>query len=169
MYDTATKAELAEPAREEQEIESFVTFTVGDHFLGVPIGRVQDILVPDVIAPVPGGPIEVSGLINLRGRIVTVIDLRARLSLPPPSRETSNRGKCVTVEKDGEFYTLLVDAVGDVVILPAYQRESNPPTLDPLWQNIVRGVFRQQDNLLIILDVDRVLDLDNSRTEFNAE
>src|SRR5215475_5194352 len=130
---------------------SFVTFAVGAHTFGVPVMRVQDILTPDAIARVPRGPAEVRGLINLRGRIVTVIDMRTRLAL---GGEANGPGKCVTVESDGEFYTLFVDRVGDVVSLPEDSREPNPATLDPAWRDLAVGVFRLGDKLLVALDID---------------
>ena len=93
MFETAEH-----PVDEEHEdlTISFVTFEVAGQLFGVPVTKVQDILTPDSIAPVPGGPAEVKGLINLRGRIVTVIDLHIRLGL---TRAEDNRsGMCVTVE-----------------------------------------------------------------------
>ena len=78
----------------ESEAKSFVTFKVADQLFGVPVTEVQDILAPDAIAPVPGSPADVCGLINLRGRIVTVIDMRTRLSLPP--KDHAGKGMCVT-------------------------------------------------------------------------
>jgi purine-binding chemotaxis protein CheW len=143
--------------RHEESTVSFVTFEVADQMFGVPVMKVQDILTPDAIAPVPGGPPEVQGLINLRGRIVTVIDLRIRLGLAPESG--SRKGMCVTAENDGESYTLFVDRVGDVVTLQAGAREDTPTTLDPLWKELSDGVFRAGDRLLVILDVGRLLDI----------
>ena len=136
---------------------AFVTFSIADHYFGIPVNRVQDILTPDTIAGVPLGPVEVRGLINLRGRIVTVIDVRTRLSLGNP--EAIGPRKCVTVESEGEFYTLLVDGVGDVVSLREASREANPATLDPLWRDIANGVFRTGDRLLVTLDVERLLNI----------
>jgi purine-binding chemotaxis protein CheW len=158
MLDAATNAETTLKGRDDENTVSFVTFKVAEHFFGVPVERVQDILIPDAIASVPGGPIEVRGLINLRGRIVTVVDLRVRLALTN-AEKCAGKGMCVTVEKDGEFYTLLADRVGDVVTLPAARREQNPPTLDPTWRDVIRGVFRRDDGLLAILDIDRLLDI----------
>ena len=143
--------------RHEGGTVSFVTFEVAGQLFGVPVMRVQDILTPDAIAPVPGGPAEVQGLINLRGRIVTVIDLRTRLGLKHAPKVEGRRGMCVTVENDGESYTLLVDRVGDVVTLPASLREEGPATLDTLWRDVSDGVFRAGDRLLVILDVGRLL------------
>lgn len=81
-----------------EELEDFVTFTIGNQLFGIPVLRVQDILTLDKIAPIPLAPKEVRGSINLRGRIVTVIDVRVRLSLP--RRENAGNGKNmgVTVE-----------------------------------------------------------------------
>ena len=143
----------------EEGHAAFVTFTVANHYFGVPVMRVQDILTPDTIARVPLGPAEVRGLINLRGRIVTVIDVRTRLSLEACTDVAKGPGKCVTVESDGEFYTLLVDSVGDVVSLHEQEREPNPATLDPLWRDLANGVFRTGDKLLVTLDVDRLLNI----------
>jgi purine-binding chemotaxis protein CheW len=143
----------------EGGLAAFVTFSVADHYFGVPVMRVQDILTPDAIARVPLGPAEVRGLINLRGRIVTVIDVRTRLSLPDSIEAVKGPGKCVTVESDGEFYTLLVDTIGDVVSLHEDEREPNPATLDPQWRDLANGVFRVGNQLLVTLDVDRLLNI----------
>lgn len=148
-------SETGAAVRHEEGTVSFVTFEVGGQMFGVPVTRVQDILTPDAIAPVPGGPAEVQGLINLRGRIVTVIDLRTRLSLG--KAEAGRKGMCVTVENEGESYTLFVDRVGDVVTLLASLREENPATLDPLWRETTDGVYRVGERLLVILDVARLL------------
>jgi len=141
--------------RHEASTLSFVTFEVAGQLFGVPVMKVQDILTPDAIAPVPGGPAEVRGLINLRGRIVTVIDLRTRLGIRQDGAPRD--GMCVTVENEGESYTLFVDGVGDVVTLQSDAREDSPTTLDPLWKDLSDGVFRVGGRLLVILDVARLL------------
>ena len=144
----------ASAAPDSQDAQSFVTFSVAGQLFGVPVIRVQDILTPDAIAPVPGGPAEVRGLINLRGRIVTVIDLRIRLSLP---RKGDEGGMCVTVESRGESYTLFVDSVGDVITLPRSLREANPATLDAIWRDVADAVYRTDQGLLVALNIDRLL------------
>jgi purine-binding chemotaxis protein CheW len=144
--------------RHEEDTTSFVTFTVAGQLFGVPVMRVQDILTPDLIAPVPGGPADVKGLINLRGRIVTVIDMRTRLSLPKGDG-AAGRGKCVTVEHEGESYTLFVDTVGDVITLPKRLREANPATMDGVWRDVADAIFRVDHGLLVALDVDRLLSI----------
>ena len=98
-----------------EDLEDFVTFTIGKQLFGIPVLRVQDILTPDQIAPIPLAPREVRGSINLRGRIVTVIDVRVRLSLPPREDASDGKNMGVTVEQDNDLYTLLVDQIGDVI------------------------------------------------------
>src|SRR5262245_593158 len=136
-------------------IEPFVTFLVADQLFGVPVMRVQDILTPDAIAPVPGGPAEVRGLINLRGRIVTVADMRTRLALGADTK-AQGRGMCVTVEHGGESYTLLVDRVGDVVRLSDELREATPATLDGAWREVAEAVYRTDQGLMVALNIDRL-------------
>jgi purine-binding chemotaxis protein CheW len=136
---------------------SFVTFRVSEQLFGVPVVQVQDILSPEKISPIPLAPREVKGAINLRGRIVTVIDVRTRLRLPP--RLKNGHNMAVTVEHDQELYTLLVDSVGDVVDLPKSDFESNPATLDPAWREVARGVYRLNGSLMVVLDIDEILDI----------
>ena len=112
-------------------LEDFVTFFIGSQMFGIPVLRVQDILTPDQIAPIPLAPKEVVGSINLRGRIVTVIDVRTRLGLPP--REKSEKGKTgnmgVTVEQDSDLYTLLVETSS------GFRRSSTKRTPPPWIRN----------------------------------
>ncbi len=139
-------------------LEDFVTFFIGNQMFGIPVLRVQDILTPNQIAPIPLAPKEVVGSINLRGRIVTVIDVRIRLGLPP--REEDNTGNMgVTVEQDNDLYTLLVDQIGDVIGLSKEFYEKNPATLDPKWREFSNGVYRLEESLLVVLDIDNLLDL----------
>ena len=136
--------------------ETFVTFVIEKQRFGVPVLRVQDILLPALISPVPLAPAAVRGLINLRGRIVTVIDVRTRLGLP---RLIGGKSMGVTVEHRGELFTLLVDRVGDVAKLASDRLEQKPSTLEPAWQDVAAGVWRLDDGLMVVLDVERLLDL----------
>ncbi|MGB0682897.1 MAG: chemotaxis protein CheW [Magnetovibrionaceae bacterium] len=142
------------------ELDDYVTFVVADQLFGIPVLQVQDILTPDRIASIPLAPPQVKGSINLRGRIVTVIDVRTCLGLPKLEDDSECMG--VTVEHHNELYTLLVDGVGDVVSLAADIFESNPSTLDPLWREFANGVFRLDKRLMVVLDVDRILDIKQS-------
>ncbi len=141
-----------------KNLEDFVTFFIEDQMFGIPVLNVQDILTPENIAAVPLAPPEVTGSINLRGRIVTVIDVRVRLGLKPKNKKSGdNMG--VTVEHGHDLYTLLVDRIGDVMGLPNELFERNPATLDPVWREFSNGVYRLEDNLLVVLDIERLLNL----------
>ncbi len=140
-----------------EAMNSFVTFWVSEQLFGVPVLQVQDILAPEKISPIPLAPKEVKGAINLRGRIVTVIDIRTRLGLI--QRLDNGHNMAVTVEHDDELYTLLVDSIGDVVDLPKADFEDNPATLDPAWREVAQGVYRLNGNLMVVLDIDQVLNI----------
>ncbi|MBP0444899.1 chemotaxis protein CheW [Roseomonas sp. SSH11] len=159
----APRRAAAVPASSETAI---LTLTVAGQLCGVPVLGVRDILGPQVITPIPLAPPEVAGGLNLRGRIVTAVDLRRRLNLPP--REAgAGAPMSVVVEGGGELYALLADTVGDVLALPEAGLAPNPPTLDPLWQGVCAGVHQDlpgasgegTQSLLIMLDVERVLDI----------
>ncbi len=127
---------------------------------GIPVLKVQVILTPDRIAPIPLAPAEIVGSINLRGRIDTVIDMRERLGLGP--RDTDDNPMGVTEEQNNELYTLLVDKVGDVVSLSTDLYEDNPSTLDTLWREFALGVYRLDGPLMVVLDVEHFLEISSS-------
>ena len=135
--------------------EVYLTLTVGGQLCGVPVLVVRDVLGVQTITRIPLAPPEVAGSLNLRGRIVTAIDLRCRLGLPP--REPGKGAMSVVVERENELYSLLADEVGDVLPLPRASRAPNPPTLDPAWREFSLGVHRLGERLAILLDVERVL------------
>lgn len=138
----------------------FVTVTVAEQLFGIPVLTVQDILGPQRITHIPLAPAEVAGALNLRGRIVTAIDVRSRLNLPP--RAPGDEGMAVVVEHDQELYSLLIDSVGDVLSLPADEFERNPTTLDAVWREVSVGIYRLKDELMMVLDVDRLLAIDKA-------
>jgi purine-binding chemotaxis protein CheW len=96
-------------------------------------------------------------LLNLRGRIVTAIDLRLRLGLP--AREDGATPVAVGIEERGELYGLIVDRVGDVLRLERSTYQPNPANLDQRWGEVCAGVHRLDHELMVVLNVDKVLDL----------
>lgn len=142
-----------------------VTMFVDGVQLGVPVLKVRDVLDSPATYPVPLAPPEIKGSINLRGRIVTAIDLRIRLGLP--SRPDGARSKCVIVELEssGEPYALLVDEVGDVLSVSQSDYEPNPITLSRAWAGVCRGLYRREDGLLLVLDAQAVLKLDTAESQ----
>ena len=142
---------------ETDEDQVFVTLTVADQLCGVPVLGVRDILGEQTITRIPLAPPEIAGSLNLRGRIVTAIDLRRRLNLPPPPAGTPRMS--VVAEQAGELYALVVDQVSEVMSLKANAFERNPPTLPPSWAAFSTGIYRLDGQLLVVLDVGRLLAL----------
>ncbi|MCW9035355.1 MAG: chemotaxis protein CheW [Alphaproteobacteria bacterium] len=143
------------------ETEEFVTFFVEDQLFGIPVLKVQDILTPDSIASIPLAPPEIAGSINLRGRIVTVIDVRTRLGLPNKEVQDGKHGMGVTVEHHNDLYTFLVDKIGEVINVKSQELEKAPSTLDQIWRDYSLGVYRLEAQLMMVLDVEKLLDFEN--------
>jgi len=138
------------------EIE-FVTVLIADQLFGLPISRVHDVFMVDRLTRVPLAPPEIAGILNLRGRVVTTIDMRRRLDLP--AREEGRGNMAVGIEHRGESYGLLIDSVGEVLKIPTASRDPNPVNLDPRWSRLAEGVVQLDDRLMVVLDVERVLEL----------
>lgn len=150
----------ASGAVETASNKEYVTMIIDGQMFGIPVLQVQDVLGPQKITRVPLAPKEVAGSLNLRGRIVTAIDVRTRLGLP--ARTDGAKSMSVAVDHNGEFYSLIVDQVGEVMALATADYEKTPATLDERWREISDGVYRLKDTLLIVLDVKRLLRLEES-------
>jgi purine-binding chemotaxis protein CheW len=135
----------------------YVTFTTAEQLFGLPIERVQDVFKPARITRVPLAGPDIAGVLNLRGRIVTAIELRSRLGLG--ARDPGRLAMAIGIELRGESFGLLVDTVGEVLKLSDSEREPNPINLDRNLGRVSAGVYRLEGQLLVVLDIDRVLDL----------
>jgi purine-binding chemotaxis protein CheW len=142
---------------ESGNLKEYVTATVGDQLFGLPILRVQDVFKPERVTRVPLAPPEIAGVLNLRGRIVTLVDLRRRLGLPPLAE--GDPQMAVGVEWRGESYGLLIDSIGEVLKLDDEAREPIPVNLDEELAHMSAGIYRLDEQLLMVLDVERVLDI----------
>ena len=129
----------------------FVTFRLDRQWLGLPVVLIQEVLSGQTICPVPLSPPEVQGFLNLRGQIVTALDLRAVLGLPP--RADQGTFMNVVVQHEDELYSLIVDEVGDVLEVGADEVQPPPRTLDAVWRSCSQGVVRMEGGLLVVLDV----------------
>lgn len=138
------------------ETQDYVTMFIDGQMFGIPVLTVQDVLGPQKITRIPLVPPEVAGSLNLRGRIVTAIDVRKRLGLS--ARPENLTSMSVVVDMSGELYSLMVDQVGEVLSLKSAAFERNPPTLDPVWRDFSAGIYRLDGKLLVVLDVARLLD-----------
>jgi purine-binding chemotaxis protein CheW len=135
--------------------QDFVTVKLAGQTLGIPVLAVHDVLNAQQITKIPLAADWVSGVLNLRGRIVTAIDLRRRLGLEP--LEGDKKSMSVVVEHNDEPYSLQIDEVGEVLSLDDQLFERNPVTLDPRWRDVSKGIYRLENELLAILDVEKLL------------
>lgn len=143
--------------RDTADFTEFVTLTAGGQLFGLPIARVQDVFKPARITRVPLAGEAVAGVLNLRGRIVTAIDMRSRLGLR--NGQSDRAPMAIGIEAKGESFGLLVDSVGEVLRLPHAEREPVPINLDRKLAAVSVGVYRLDGELLVVLDIDRILDL----------
>lgn len=138
------------------DTDQYVTILISGQLFGLPIERVQDVFMPTGMTRVPLSRKEVAGVLNLRGRIVTAIDMRHRLSLPKGNGDDDEK-MAVGIEYKGESYGLIIDNVGEVMQLTRNSLEATPSNLDQRWVEIAAGVHRLDGQLLVVLDVDKVL------------
>jgi len=138
------------------ESREFLTMIVSEQLFGIPVLQVQDVLGEQKVTRVPLAPKEITGSLNLRGRVVTTINLRHKLQMP--ERTPDMKTMYVVVEHHGELYSLIVDSVGEVLPLSDEDFENTPQTLDASWRELATGVYRLKGHLLVILDVPVMLD-----------
>jgi purine-binding chemotaxis protein CheW len=140
-----------------QTNRQYATFFVDGLFFGVEVLQVQEVLRYQEMTPVPLAPEVIEGLINLRGQIVTAVDMRRRLKLKPrPEGQTPMNTVVRTAEG---AVSLLVDEIGDVLEVEAETFEATPDNVDPAARELLRGVYKLKDRLLLILDTEKTIDL----------
>ncbi|WP_339334841.1 chemotaxis protein CheW [uncultured Maricaulis sp.] len=144
-------------------MNEYVSVRIGDQLFGAPVDAIREVFAPQSVTSVPLAPTEVAGLLNLRGRIVTAIDARRRLGLPP--RQANETGMALGVERGSEIFGLIVDSVGEVLRRPRAELEPVPAHVDAQWRSMVKGVHRLEKELLAVLDVSAVIGSAASRAE----
>lgn len=140
---------------ENDNVYQWVTYRLGEEIYGINVMQVQEVLRYTEIAPVPGAPDYVMGIINLRGNVVTVIDTRARFGLPPS--EISDSSRIVIIESDEHVVGILVDSVAEVVYLRASEIDSAPNVGAEESAKFIQGVSNRDDELLILVDLNKLL------------
>ncbi len=136
-------------------VSQLVTFRLKDETYGINVMQVQEVLRVSEIAPVPGAPSYVLGIINLRGNVVTVIDTRSRFGLPTCDQDDSSR--IVIIESDDQVVGILVDSVAEVVELRQSEIESAPNVGNDESSRYIQGVASRDDDLLIVVDLNKLL------------
>ena len=139
------------------QLRQYCTFTLDGLLFGVEVSSVQEVIRFQEMTEVPLAHGVVRGLINLRGQIVTAIDMRRRLQLPP--RAGGQAPTNMVVRTDDGAVSLLVDEIGDVLDVDAATYERPPENLEPTAREIIRGVYKLKDRLLLVLDPERTMDI----------
>jgi purine-binding chemotaxis protein CheW len=135
--------------------ELYVTMRIDRQLLGIAVMHVRDVMHRQPMTPIPLAPPEIAGAINLRGRIVTVVDMRQRLGLPPQNGD--GKSMLAVVEHRGELYGLIVDHVGEVLRVTAI--DTVPAHLSDGWKDVAQGIFCMDGELLVLLHIDALLAL----------
>jgi len=144
----------------------FVTFRMARQWFGIPVASVQEVLVPQRVTRIPLAPPDVMGFLNLRGQIVTMVDLSVRLGcmrerpwdrLSAPLMPPELLGMDVVLRDGGELFALPVDDVGDVVTVLSSAVDEVPVTLDPRWKDMCAGIVRRDTDVLMLLDPERMV------------
>lgn len=132
-------------------------FKIMDGQYAIPVLEVQEVVKPQKVTAVPLGPEYVDGLINLRGQIVTAINLRVLFGLP--RRENNDEYMNIIVRWGDSLYSLVVDEIMDVMDIENTSFEDTPDTIDDKLKKYIRGVFKLEDNLLTLLSLEKILDI----------
>ncbi len=140
--------------------DQYCTFYLDGLFFGVEVAKVQEVIRYQQMTPVPLAPRVIEGLINLRGQIVTAIDLRRRLELA--ERPADALPMNVVVQTDDGAVSFLVDDIGDVLALEDSTFEPPPETVQGVAAELIRGAYKLKDRLLLVLDVDRSVRFDSA-------
>jgi len=140
---------------ENDPILQWVTYQLEDETYGINVMQVQEVLRITEIAPVPGAPNYVIGIINLRGSVVTVIDTRSRFGLT--SKESDDQTRIIIVEVNGNVIGMLVDSVAEVVYLHQSEIDTAPNVNNDDSSRFIQGVCSRDEHLLILVDVDKFL------------
>lgn len=148
---------MAQEAKKNADAQGqrWVTFKLERETYGINVTQVREVLRMTEIAPVPGAPNYVLGIINLRGNVVTVMDARKRLNLP--SVETDDASRIVIIEVDGQEVGILVDSVAEVVDLPNSEIEPAPSVGNDETSRYIQGVTSRDGQLLILVDLNKLL------------
>lgn len=139
----------------DDETLQWVTFKLDNETYGINVMQVQEVLRYTEIAPVPGAPEYVVGIINLRGNVVTVIDTRSRFGLMPA--EVTENSRIVVIEADKQVIGILVDAVAEVVYLKTSEIDTAPNVGNEESAKFIQGVSNRDDELLILIDLNKLL------------
>jgi len=132
-----------------------LTCRVGEQWLGLQVRQVREVVTPQPSTDMPLAPDAVMGLINLRGRVITQLDVRKVVGLP--NREAEDYRVAIVETMSGEDFGLVMDEVGEVIDLDPDMYEKTPKTLDRIWQDVSEGVLKQEERVVVLINVERFI------------
>lgn len=144
----------AHPPLSRNGSRKVVQTRIQHQLFGFEVSRVQDVLQKQEYTPIPLAQREVLGMINLRGRIVTIISLRNLLGLSDAAKEEASNN--IVVEQDGDLYSFVVDSVAEIIDVGDEQLRRPPDNLSSHWKELSAGIYPSDKELMVVLDVDRV-------------
>ncbi|MDX8382036.1 MAG: chemotaxis protein CheW [Ghiorsea sp.] len=149
---------LVQTVAKDAQITELLTCRVGDQWIGFPVQQVREVVKQQQRTHMPKAPDAVAGLINLRGRVITELEIRKVIGLS--DRESGEPFHVAIVETlSGEDFGLIVDDVGEVIVMDNDRFETTPQSLETTWRQVSDGVLKQQDRVLILINVDRFVGL----------
>jgi len=151
------------PVKQAEQSNELLTCRVGEQWLGFQVRSVREVVTPQRCTEMPLASDAVMGLINLRGRVITQLDVRKVVGLPP--REGSDFRVAIVETMSGEDFGLVMDEVGEVINLDPDEYEKTPKTLDHLWQDVSEGVLKQDERVVVLVNVERFIAMTIPQTE----
>jgi len=160
-YDTDMEANMSGPGGalmhviKRQESSKLLTCRVGSQWLGLQVKQVREVVTPQATTEMPLAPDAVMGLINLRGRVITQLDVRKVIGLQ--ERESDAYRVAIVETMSGEDFGLVMDEVGEVIDLDLDMYEKTPKTLDQIWRDVSEGVLKQEERVVVLVNVERFI------------
>jgi len=139
----------------QQDNSKLLTCRVGKQWLGLQVKQVREVVTPQPSTEMPLAPEAVMGLINLRGRVITQLDVRKVIGLPVS--ESENYRVAIVETLSGEDFGLVMDEVGEVIELDLDMYEKTPKTLDRVWRDVSEGVLKQEGRVVVLINVERFI------------
>ncbi|RMH50295.1 MAG: hypothetical protein D6682_07230 [Zetaproteobacteria bacterium] len=145
-------------AHSSSQLTELLTCLVGDQWIGLKVQNVREVVTKQIRTEMPLSPDCVMGLINLRGKVITEIEVRTVVGLPHRAEEAPLHVAIVETS-NGEDFGLIVDDVGAVIELDYDNFEATPRSLSPIWLQVSEGVMKQEDRVIVVVNVDRFISL----------
>jgi purine-binding chemotaxis protein CheW len=141
--------------KNDNDVIRVLIINIGDHYFGTPIHEIQDVIQRQKTTQVPLTQNSIIGLLNLRGHIVTEVNMATALNIP--SAVETERKYSIVIGQKGELYSLAIDDIGDVIDVQSSSIETIPETIDRSWINVSKGVIRLPEKLVVILNLEALI------------